>query len=184
VEPQLVLEMYVLRLATLPPLLPVDEILRRLESLGGDDGGGRGRAAAPAPKAPGRPESRRSAPAEDLWERFLARVRDEKVSLYMALVAGRPAGMEGDTLRIGLESEAMRREVSRKDTLDRLHVIAREVAGRELRVEIGPMPVEQAGDTPLARARRRTEETLTDPLVQAAVEIFGAEVRGVRDRRT
>jgi hypothetical protein len=38
-------------------------------------------------------------------------------------------------------------------------------------------------ETPAAQAKRRTEETLADPLVQAAVEIFGAEVRGVRDRR-
>src|SRR6185295_3478224 len=35
VDPQLVLEMAVVRLATLPPLLPVDDILRRLEALGG-----------------------------------------------------------------------------------------------------------------------------------------------------
>jgi len=42
---------------------------------------------------------------------------------------------------------------------------------------------EGAGDTPIAQAKRREEETLADPLVQAAVEIFGAEVRGVRDRR-
>src|SRR5256886_13349821 len=34
IYPQLVLEMAVLRLATLPPLLPVDDILRRLEALG------------------------------------------------------------------------------------------------------------------------------------------------------
>src|SRR5215475_1070037 len=35
IDPQLVLEMIVLRVATLPPLLPVDEILGRLESLTG-----------------------------------------------------------------------------------------------------------------------------------------------------
>src|SRR3989454_8595018 len=39
VDPQLVLEMAVLRLATLPPLLPVDEILRRLEALGAGSAG-------------------------------------------------------------------------------------------------------------------------------------------------
>ena len=38
-------------------------------------------------------------------------------------------------------------------------------------------------DRTYAEARRRTEETLAHPMVQAAVEIFGAEVRGVRDRR-
>ena len=52
-------------------------------------------------------------------------------------------------------------------------------------MHIGPVPTERAGDTPLAQARRREEETLADPLVRAAVEIFeGAEVRGVRDRRS
>ena len=35
IDPQLVLEMQVLRVATLPPLLPVDEILRRLDALAG-----------------------------------------------------------------------------------------------------------------------------------------------------
>src|SRR5439155_1421778 len=86
VELRLVLEMCVLRLATLPPLLPVEDILRRLEALGA------GGAAAPA------------APA--------------------------------------------------------------------------------SAAAPLAQARRRTEERLADPLVQAAVEIFGAEVRGVREPRS
>ena len=68
-------------------------------------------------------------------------------------------------------------------SLDRLSAIAREIAGADVRVEIGPLPSELAGDTPLAQARRRTEETLADPAVQAAVEIFGAEVRGVREKR-
>src|SRR4029434_9915733 len=34
IDPQLVLEMAVLRVATLPPLLPVDEILARLDAIG------------------------------------------------------------------------------------------------------------------------------------------------------
>ena len=67
-------------------------------------------------------------------------------------------------------------------TLERLQAIASQIAGRPLRVDVTPLPAEHAGETPAAQARRRTEETLADPLVQAAVEIFGAEVRGVRDR--
>jgi len=172
VDPQLVLEMCVVRLATLPPLLPVDDILQRLEALGGAE-----------PLAASPPASR-TAPAEQpgrLWEDFLARVRQEKVSLYMALAAGKLLSAEGEALRIGIENEAMRRELGRKDTLERLRAIAREVSGRDLRVEIGPVP--SGHDTPLAQARRRTEEALADPLVQAAVDIFGAEVRGVRDRQ-
>jgi hypothetical protein len=101
----------------------------------------------------------------------------------MALATGRSLGVQGDVLRIGIESDAMRRELGGRENMDRIQSIAGEVAGRALKVEFGPMPAEHAADTPLAQQRRRTEETLADPLVQAAVEIFGAEVRGVRDRR-
>jgi DNA polymerase-3 subunit gamma/tau len=178
IDPQLVLEMAVLRLATLGPLVPLDELTRRLEALAG--GGSTPRAATAAP-------ARAAAPVRSdvagVWEAMLQRVQEEKVSLYMALVAARPLGLDGGTLRLGLDNEAMRRDLNRKESLDLLRTIAAEVAGRALQIEIGPLPAEHANETPAGQAKRRTEETLADPLVQAAVEIFGAEVRGVRDRR-
>jgi DNA polymerase-3 subunit gamma/tau len=180
VDPKLVLEMCVVRLATLPPLLPVDDILRRLEALGAGN-------PAPPAGAAGResvPRPREAATGGGLWDRFLARVQEEKlVAPYMMLVSGTLLAADGEALRIGIDNEAARRELSRKEILERLRAIASEVAGRELRVEVGPLPSEHAAQAPLAQARRRTEETLADPIVQAAVEIFGAEVRGVRDRR-
>src|SRR5881628_3159008 len=180
VDPKLVLEMCVVRLATLPPLLPLDDILHRLEAFGAGNpaapGGGAARENVPRP--------REAAPGGGLWDRFLARVQEEKlVAPYMMLLSGTLLAADGEALRIGIDNEAARRELSRKETLQRLRAIASEVAGRELRVEVGPLPSEHAGQAPLAQARRRTEETLADPMVQAAVEIFGAEVRGVRDRR-
>jgi len=166
VDPQLVLEMAVLRLATLPPLLPVDDILRRLEALGA-----------------GSPASDSAAPSGPERVAAPAGVRDDKVSLYLALATGKLVGADDASIRIGIDNEAMRRDIGRPETLARLGAIAGKIWGRELRVEIGPVPAEQAADTPLGRARRKTEATLADPLVQAAVEIFGGEVRGVRDRR-
>ena len=198
IDPQLVLEMIVLRVATLPPLLPVDEILGRLEALTGvapASAPGRapgGQAPPSPPRATPAPQARRGEapgrsaapdPAGTLWERVLAQVRRERVSLYMTLATARPVDLTDSILRLGIDSEALRRELTGKETLARLAAIASEAAGRPLRVEVGPVPPERAGDTPIAQARRREEETLADPLVQAAVEIFGAEVRGVRDRR-
>src|SRR5437867_2136271 len=179
VDPKLVLEMCAVRLATLPPLLPLDDILRRLEAFGaGNPAASGGAVRESAPRARG------AAPGGGLWDRFLARVQEEKlVAPYMMLLSGTLLAADGEALRIGIENEAARRELSRKETLQRLRAIASEVAGRELRVEVGPLPSEHAAQAPLAQARRRTEETLADPMVQAAVEIFGAEVRGVRDRR-
>jgi DNA polymerase-3 subunit gamma/tau len=188
IDPQLVLEMSVLRVATLPPLLPVDEILARLDAIAGAAPAGsppaapsRGTQAAP-PRASGAAPS--AGAAGGLWESVLARVRQERVSLYMTLAAARPLGVTDGVLRLGLDSEALRREVAGKETLARLGALASEIAGRSLRVEVGPVPGDRAGDTPIAEVRRREQETLADPLVQAAVEIFGAEVRGVRDRRS
>jgi DNA polymerase III subunit gamma/tau len=193
IDPQLVLEMAVLRVATLPPLLPVDEILARLDAVG------RASPASSAPPLPARgappaappARGRSAAPAEasgavgdGVWDRVLARVRQERVSLYMTLAAARPLGVSEGVLRLGMDSEALRRELATRDTLERLAALASEATGRPLRIEVGPVPAEHVSDTPVAQARRRQEETLADPLVQAAVEIFGAEVRGVRDRRS
>jgi hypothetical protein len=119
-----------------------------------------------------------------VWDALLSRVQAERVSLYMALVPARPLGLDRGALRIGVENEAIRRDLTRKESLDVLRTIASEIAGCPLAVEIGPLPAEHVHETPAAQAKRRTEETLADPLVKAAVEIFGgAEVRGVRDRR-
>jgi DNA polymerase-3 subunit gamma/tau len=198
IDPQLVLEMRVLRLATLPPLLPVDDILRRLEALE-RPGGGPSRAPArsgnAAPPAPGRstasaaagpaPAAEARTPGGDLdgvWETFLGRVRQARIALYMTLVSARPLGMDGGVLRIGLESESMRRGVQSREHLELLGRLATEVSGRAMRVEVGPLPAEHQGEMPRARARAREQETLADPLVQAAVEIFGGEVRAVRER--
>ena len=110
------------------------------------DAGRRSAAAPPAPPA-------------TLWESVLARVRQERVSLYMTLAAARPLGVSDGVLRLGLDSEALRRELSGKDTLD----AARRARQRDRRprgpVEVGPVPGERAGETPhragpAARARR------------------------------
>src|SRR5262249_18239514 len=101
VDPQLVLEMHVLRLATLPPLLPSDGIRRRLAAPGPGAGG-----PATAGTVSGRPRrksqagpARQAVAADQLWERFLARVREEKIALYMTLAAAKPTGIDGEALR-------------------------------------------------------------------------------------
>jgi DNA polymerase III subunit gamma/tau len=181
IDPKLVLEMCVVRLATLPPLLPMDDILRRLEALGT---GVPAPASASAPAARSEAPPSRTAPATGLWDRFLARVQQAEKAVFMKLAGGRLISADGEALRIGIGNETYRRELSRKETLDRLSAIAREIAGREVRVEVAPLPSDLAGDTPLAQARRRSDEALADPLVHVAREIFpDAELRGVRDRR-
>jgi DNA polymerase III subunit gamma/tau len=189
IDPQLVLEMAVLRLATLGPLVPLDDLTRRLETLA-KGGGAAPASSASAPAGASRPVASTPRPTVSgdlraVWDAVLARVEQQQhVRLFMQLAAARPLGLEGDVLRIGVENDATRRVLNGKESLDVLRAIAAETVGRMLQVEIGPLPPEHAHDTPAAQAKRRTADTLADPLVQAAVEIFGgAEVRGVRDRR-
>src|SRR5262249_43089681 len=134
IDPQLVLEMAVLRLATLGPLVPLDELTRRLEALAGS---------APAPRATtsAAPVARPAPPVRSdvagVWDAMLQRLQEEKLSLYMTLIAARPLALDGGTLRLGLDNEAMRRELSKKESLDVLRTIAGAVAGRALQIEIG-----------------------------------------------
>jgi DNA polymerase-3 subunit gamma/tau len=183
IDPQLLLEMRVIRLATLEPLLPMEDVLARLEALGGT-GGTRAGAGGGDPSRAGASvvTTPSGTTGEGMWEAFLTRVRRERVALYMTLAAGRMVGLDGDVLRIGLESESMRRSVQGRECLELLARLASDAAGRPVRVEVGPLPPDRQGETPRARARQREEQTLADPLVQAAVEIFGGEVRAVRDR--
>src|SRR5262249_48018115 len=124
VDPPLVLEMCVLRLAG-PPLLPVDEILRRLDALGGVPQGGAQSAPATSASTPKRSAAGPATPVAgaasgDLWTRLLARVRQEKVSLYMTLTAGKPLGVDGDVLRLCIEHTALPRHLCPNPTLHTL----------------------------------------------------------------
>jgi DNA polymerase-3 subunit gamma/tau len=200
IDPQLVLEMAVLRLATLAPLVPLDALAQRLEALAAGGtlapvAGGSGRpgttarpSGAPAPRPASPPASAAPvAPPSDVravWDAVLARVEAERVSLFLSLKGARPLGLDRGALQIGVENEAVRRDLSRKESLDVLRTLVSEIAGRPLAVEIGPLPAEHVHDTPAAQAKRRTEDSLADPMVKATMDIFpGAEVRGVRDRR-
>lgn len=191
VDPQLVLEMRLLRLATLPPLLPVEEILERLERLAtakGDEPAARPPAAAGSGRSPLPAVNRASPPHgavartdDAFWEAFLARVQRERLALFMALAAGRFLGLAEDVVRVGIGSEAVRKDVASRDNLAFLEAAASEVAGRPVRLVIAPAPPDRGGP---GAAGGDPAEALADPLVRAAVEIFGAEVRGVRDRRS
>ncbi len=118
IDPQLVLEMAVLRLATLPSLVPLDDLVARLQGVarsGAPSGG------TPAGERAAPPAASKAADG-DLWELLLGRLQQEKISLYMALASGRLLGVDDGVLRVGVENEAMRRDLGRKETLERLQV--------------------------------------------------------------
>ena len=103
----------------------------------------------------------------------------------MTLAAARPLGLADGVLRLGLDSEALRRELAARGNARPARRARQRGRGRvRSRSRSVRCRRERVDETPLAQARQRQQETLADPLVQAAVEIFGAEVRGVRERRS
>jgi DNA polymerase-3 subunit gamma/tau len=203
--PKLVLEMAVLRLATLEPLVPVAELLQRIEAL---DGGGR----AVPPATSGRPQASRgrattsprggapeavevssaeparaeAAPAGDAsWGGFKEFVKSKAPAMGAHLATCSNADLGDKVLTIeapaGFRANYLK-DAAHTATMERL---AGEFFGRPLRVliqdlasEVGP---EEAA--PEATPAERAEAVLKHPAVKAAIDILDGELAEVRQRR-
>ncbi len=206
--PKLVLEMALLRMAALPPLLPVDELLQRLTDLEGRTrrsappaasparaaGGSAATAstttaaanATPAPAGRSAPAARPTpAPEEPSWEAFVAFARGERPTLADHLATGARARLDG--LRVAIEAPRGFRAVylARRDHVAQIEELAARFFGRPMRVQVTAAESGSAGepDAPRPSAAERTSAALQDPAVQAAVNILGGEIAEVRERR-
>jgi DNA polymerase III subunit gamma/tau len=204
-EPFAVLEMAVVRLATLASGDEVAELLSRLDALerrlaGGEGGmgpgdGGPGRGREPAPRrgaappaaAPPRADSAGVAPAADLppsavFDRLRVFAQRENRGLFAALEGGQASHWDGDRLRLALPAGiGSRRLGSRRAELE---AVCERFFGRPVRLELEI--ADEAGGAEGAReaskeageARRR--EALNHPAVNAALEILDGEILEIR----
>ena len=124
------------------------------------------------------------APLAQVFDRLRAFAQHENRGLFAALEGGRLLAKSDDALRIALPSGiASRRLEARKPDLE--SVCAR-FFGKPLRVEIAAelasapaqAAAKAAGDSELARKRR--QDALAHPAVNAALEILGAEIDEIR----
>jgi DNA polymerase III subunits gamma and tau domain III len=207
-EPFAVLEMAVVRLATLAAGDEVSELLARLDALerrlaegdessGGLGGPGPGRESAPrrsppeaAPSptpAPVKPP-RRSEPAEELapeavFDRLRVFAQRENRGLFAALEGGRAAHWDGERLRLVLPGGiGARRLAGRRGDLD---AVCASFFGRAVRVEleiedhVSPAAeIAREASKEAGEARRR--EALNHPAVNSALEILDAEILEIR----
>jgi len=205
--PRLVLEMMMVRMATLEPVLAVDQVLARLDEI--EKGLGRPTLAAPsrpappgpppaasAPKANGGGESAskpapppppppRSAEPEPVaangggWDELLGFVQQKKLGLYLTLTHARYVGGGAGQLVLGVAKEKFRSELSSRTTQSQLESFCSEFYGTPTRVRIEAVSEEVVPPT----APPQASEMLEHPSVKAAVEILGGEVREIRPRR-
>jgi DNA polymerase-3 subunit gamma/tau len=208
--PKLVLEMALLRLAALPPLVPVDELLQRLSDLETRTRGGSAaprstptppptrsaaagsdstRPATPAAvtgKAAPRPPAQ-SAPAADgqSWEAFVAFTRGERPTLAEHLAKCALTRLGGQDVAIEAPRGFRADYLSRRDHLAQIEELAARFYGRPMRVQVSASDAATAGssEAPRATAAELTSAAMQDPAVQAAVSILGGEIAEVRERR-
>jgi DNA polymerase-3 subunit gamma/tau len=194
--PKLVLDMVVIKLATLTPVLPADELLRRLDAAqrGGADGGGTVKPAAPAaaPAGVSHPQ-RRSAPAAPVsaeapngagWEGFVDYVRRNKIAMLAYIQSAAAPQLEGDAIRLRVPSGHFYDYLSAPSNLNALKELAQKFFARAMQVavEAYTAPPQQPAE-PEPTAAELHEAALSDPSVKAAVQILGGEIQEVRSRR-
>jgi DNA polymerase III subunit gamma/tau len=206
--PTVLLEMMLVKMATLPDAAPVDQLIARLEAMekrlgGGGDPPGRGGLGAPSPtpaaarSAPAAPERARSesrpvpsaaieVPAGGGWTAFLAAAQT-KITLKLYLNGSRLLEETEEVLHIGVENELAVQALKDPDSLALLHDLASRSYGGRRRVQVSvakPAAEEVAMRMAADDARRReiSERAQRSTSVRAAIDILGGEVLDVRPR--
>ncbi len=207
-QPFAVLEIAVVRLATMPDGDDVGRLLARLDALekrlagaDGSEGGSPPIASGPGPAASGKPRggpARKSdaapadapethtapdagAPLATVLDRLRAFARASQPGIFAALDGAELLERDPERVRIRVpEPFAARRLRERQDAVDAL---AASFFGRATRVLIEDAP-EVAAPAPGASSnevvRQRRQQALNDPAVNRALEILGADIVDIR----
>ncbi len=212
--PKLVMEMALIKLATLTPVITVEEVLDRLDELQRQLGGAASGSAAssamagtvsapsaarssnaPAPvrhtpAAPPREVSQANAPAAGppaagpggSWDEFLAFIGKQKVSLATYLRASETPAVDGAVVALRVPAGHYHDYLAQRDHTQLVEDLAQQFFGRPLRVTVQVATPAAAAAEPTDSAADLQSAALGDPVVRAAVEIFGGEVQEVKSR--
>jgi hypothetical protein len=204
-----VFEMTVVEMARWDALLPVEEILTRVEKLeaafsygtrtegSGESGPGglNGKEDKPAvaitvPEAPEPQGAQGGAMDEEVlnqWQEFLAFVRRENPILASFLIQGSLVRRDASCLEIGFAKGSFALErVSERQTLQSVEEVVRRHFKQALPVKIvatndvKPEKSPQAATLETDRSRHLRKEAVDNPVVQEAVEIFQGRIVEVK----
>jgi len=201
--PKLVMEMALLKLATLTPVIAVEEILERMEELERRLGSARGSTGEPGPQpapkttaaaprqrpAPVRSEApmpaaaSRTAATNRTWQDFLDFVRTEKVTLSPYLESARPPELDGTVVALQVPRGYYYDYLAQRDHMQLVEELARRFFERPVAVKLTTSDVqapatEAAPESPAALHAA----ALGNATVRAAVEILGGEVQEIKPR--
>jgi DNA polymerase III subunit gamma/tau len=208
--PKLVLDMALIKVATLTPVVPIGEMLDRIAELE-HHLNGRSESARPAtspaadkpaasarrePVAPAKSEVSRTRtgasaaatpplpPGERSWATFLDFVAKEKVTLLPYLKSSEPPTLDGPVLALAVPRGYFHDYLVQRDHTQLLEELAARFFERPLRVIVKPAEAVEAASAPTTVENPAVlhAEALGDPVVRAAVEILGGEVQEVKSR--
>ena len=207
-DPRVTLELALLKMAQMRRLMPMAELVARVESLAAGKplparssnpaplpsrSASASLLEAPPPMAPRpavakpeaapRPASTPNAPDADstTTEGLLAAMQAQARPSMAPSIRTASARLEGDTLLLELAPEwAVFAETHQDDYRE----LARKAAGRPLKVKVAAGAARQERKVPSSaedKRRRLVEEATKEPAVQEALDLFGGKVVGVRE---
>lgn len=193
-QPRINLEYAVVKMAYLEPLVPIDEIIARMEGLEQRLGRGDGRpsVAAPArhavesqPAASPPPQRDETAKTSDPWQTLKAFIREKHAPLSSKIDNGTFLRYENDRLTVGFPKGYLFLDHIKSETqMELLTRMAGECFGRDTAIEIEVLDKSPSG--PLESSNRNNaneikNEALRHPLVQKVMDVFhGAQIVDVR----
>ncbi len=203
---RLLLEMAMIKMATLSPTLPVNELMERLKAL---ETSPLRTVLAAEPTPPKYTAESKTAPVTTTprltaapskeaqsqavssgvrdWQGFVAFVKSKKPMLATKLEKGSPIQVSGDALQIGFSRGTLELSLLQEaDYRQQLVELSASYYGQPVDIKIIPLAAGNA-DTPMSISEKKTldravkEKEVKDaadshPLVQAALEVFGGEV--------
>lgn len=204
--PRLTLEMALVRLAQLPPARDVATLVRKIEDLERRLAGNRERVAstAPAPRVPspapeqeaGPPPKKAEAPAPPAaggrgWQGLVEHVKGRRPMVGSLLEHGRLLSLELPLLEVGFSAGSFHLEqVKDAETLAALQELAEAYFGEAVTLKISvvngekgqapPSLIEERRVQESDRKKRLREDALSHPMVKAALDVFGGEVKEVK----
>jgi len=200
-NPKINLEYILIKMASLEPLIPVDEILEKVEGIERRLKGEATPAETHRPQVRKREQEKetikeakpdRTVPAEKNWDGYKDLVKKKSQPLWSKIESGTFLGLEKGLMRIGFPAGYVFLEhLNEASQKNRLAEIAREFFGEEVRIKIETAagengPAAQAANGPSANGRNSNNlkrEALNHPLVQKVMDLFeGAEIKEIVTR--
>jgi DNA polymerase III subunit gamma/tau len=189
--PRFALEAALVRLATLPKVLPVVELIERLERLEkkaltnvqspGSMTRVKERPAVPAQisPAPSLSETASRRDESQVWQKFVAFVSKEHKFLASHLASGSALTLPPGQLNIGVSERHHLAFLQDSDNLATLKELARRFFAQDVGVQIASVISDSVSTSPEMTSTGVLTEERT-PMVKEALRIFGGSIRNVR----